>query len=154
MRGIHQTCHVDASRLGDIRLERTAQGADVLRRRVALGPDEWQAVLELTQLAPGCELQQSVDRRPILLEGIHPQQTGHREAHVGLALHEVLIDRRSLFEAPHGHSCKRDHICRPRIQRVQSIRALCLFGAFANPPHRPEEIPDVLLAIARTGHSL
>jgi hypothetical protein len=46
--------------------ERVADGADVLRRGVAFGPDERQAVLELAQGASRRRIQQSLDRRPIL----------------------------------------------------------------------------------------
>jgi hypothetical protein len=43
--------------------KRVPDGADVLRRGLAFGPDERQAVLKFAQRVSRCRIQQSVDRR-------------------------------------------------------------------------------------------
>ena len=102
-----------------MRCERVSDGADVLRRGVALGPDERQTVLKLAQGVSRRGIQQSVDRRPILEEGLRTQQVRNREAHVGHARHEVLENRHGFRNAPRRHSRQRNKIRGHRVQRVQ-----------------------------------
>ena len=120
-------------------------------RGVALGADERQTDFELAQLALRCELEQSVDRRPVLLEGMGAQQARNGKTHVGHPRHEVLVDGHSLRDPPGGHSRERDQIRDHRIQRIQAIGALRLVETLANPSDHPEEPADVPAPVARPG---
>src|SRR5438477_86121 len=116
-----------------MRFESTSPTVDVFQRRIAFGANERQAVLELTQLALGGELQQSIDGCPVLLEGIGPQQARNGEAHIRHPCNKVLIDGHGFSYATSSHSRERELVCKSRIQCVQAKGALCLFETFANP---------------------
>ena len=119
---VYELRDLDASRPGVVRRERVSDGTDVLRRGVALGPDERQTVLKLAQGPSRRRIQQAVDRRPILEERLRAQQVRDREAHVGHARHEVLETVR-FRDAPRRHSREPDQIRGHRVQRVQRRHA-------------------------------